>query len=78
MSLGGVSMISMYSSHVAITSPLAVIGTTSGKIGFFGTVAGSAKKSVSTITATSSATASTVATKLNELINALKAYNLIG
>lgn len=46
-------------------------------IGFFGEK-GSIKKSVSKITSPSSATASTVATTLNNLIDALKAYNLIG
>lgn len=51
--------------------------TGSGKLGFFGN-SGSAKKSVTTISSASSATASSNATKINELINALKAYNLIG
>lgn len=45
-------------------------------LGFFGNN-GSTKKTVSTITSTSSATASTNATKINEIINALKSYNLI-
>lgn len=45
-------------------------------LGFFGDN-GSTKKTVSTITSTSSATTSTNATKINEIINALKAYNLI-
>lgn len=46
-------------------------------LGFFGEK-GSIKKSVSKITSPSSATASTVATTLNSLLDALKAYNLIG
>ena len=54
----------------------AIIGGSSGKVGFFSN-AGSTKKSVSTITSTSNASASTNATKINEIINALKAYNLI-
>ena len=53
----------------------AIIGGSNGRVGFFAQ-AGSTKKTVSTITATSP-TASTVASKVNELINALKAYNLI-
>lgn len=45
-------------------------------LSFFGGT-GSTKKTVSTIAATSSATASSNATKINEIINALKAYNLL-
>ena len=45
-------------------------------LGFFGST-GSAKKTVSAITSTTSATASKNATKINEIINALKAYNLL-
>ena len=45
-------------------------------LSFFGGT-GSTKKTVSTITTTSSATASSNATKINEIINALKAYNLL-
>ena len=45
-------------------------------VGFFGG-SGSSKKSVSTISSTSSATAANCATKINEVINALKAYNLL-
>ncbi len=50
--------------------------STSDAIGFFGSN-GSSKKTVSTITATSSATSSSNALKINEIINALKAYNLL-
>lgn len=65
--------------HIRFSSDGIVVGGYGGKLGFFSASnAGSTKKTVSTITTTSSATASTVATKLNELINALKAYNLIG
>lgn len=45
-------------------------------VGFFGS-SGSSKKTVTTISSTSSATTSSNATKINEVINALKAYNLL-
>ena len=45
-------------------------------IGFFGSN-GSSKKTVTTIYSTSSASASDCASKINEVINALKAYNLL-
>lgn len=48
----------------------------SDTIGFFGGT-GSGKKTVSTISSTTSATSSTNATKINEIINALKSYNLL-
>lgn len=49
----------------------------SGKLlGFFGD-SGTTKRAVSTITSTSGATTSSNASKINEIINALKAYNLI-
>jgi len=54
------------------------LGNYTGYIGFFGGTKYAKKQTVSTITSTSSATASTNAAKINELINALKAYNLIG
>lgn len=54
------------------------LGSSTGSLGFFGTSTKSTKKSVTSITTPSTATASTVATKLNELLTALKAYNLIG
>jgi hypothetical protein len=63
-------------SRVSLVSPCSVVGASDSKVGFFGND-GSSKKTVSTITSASSATASTIATKLNELINALKAYNLV-
>lgn len=71
---GSNSLMSVTSTTVSMSNS-AIIGGASGKVGFFGN-AGSTKKTVTTITA-SSPTASTVATKVNELINALKAYNLI-
>ena len=57
---------------------LATLGQTSGKISFFGSATGDTKKTVSNITTPSSASASTIATKLNELLTALRSYNLIG
>lgn len=64
-------------SRTTIADTYSVLGKSGGQIGFFGND-GAAKKTVSTITSTTSATASTCATKINELINALKEYNLIG
>lgn len=60
-----------------IISTYCILGKSGGLVGFFGDD-GSAKKSVTTIASPTVATAPTVATKLNELINALKSYNLIG
>lgn len=72
---GSSTLMSINASTVSLQNS-AIIGGSSGKVGFFSN-AGSTKKSVSTIYSTSSATASTNATKINEIINALKAYNLI-
>lgn len=63
-------------SRTTIVDTYSILGKSGGHIGFFGND-GSTKKTVSTITTPSSATASTCATKINELINSLKAYNLI-
>ena len=52
------------------------IGKNGAKLGFFGST-GAARKSVTTMT-DSSATVSLCASKINEIIEALKAYNLIG
>lgn len=49
---------------------------TSDKLSFFGGTAYS-KQTVSTITTPSTASASTIATKVNDVINALKKYNLL-
>lgn len=51
--------------------------STNQKLGFFGTSTSSTRKTVSKITNTSTATAATCATKINDLLDALKAYNLI-
>ena len=48
-----------------------------GKVGFFGSD-GSQKKTVSKITSPSSTSTYSIATTVNSLIDALKAYNLIG
>lgn len=52
------------------------LGSSYSKVGFFGN-SGSSKKTVSTIISTSTATSASNATKINEIINALKAYNLM-
>lgn len=53
------------------------VGRIGSKLGFFGST-GDSKKSITSISSTSSATTSSNATKINEIITALKAYNLIG
>ena len=60
----------------SIQNNLVEIGSVSSMIGFFGN-SGSSKKSVSKIYSTTSATASSNAAKINEIINALNAYNLV-
>lgn len=52
------------------------VGTPGNKVGFFGQT-GSSKQTVNTVSTGTSVTASTVATGLNNLINALKKYNLV-
>lgn len=52
------------------------VGRIGSKLGFFGST-GDSKKSITSISSTSSATTSSNATKINEIITALKAYNLI-
>lgn len=76
---GSQELIHLYKSHCVYAGDIASLGTTSGKISFFGSSSpSSTQKTVSNITSTSTATASTIATKLNELLTALRAYNLIG
>lgn len=53
------------------------VGRSGSKLGFFGST-GDSKKSITSISSTSSATTSSNATKINEILTALKAYNLIG
>ena len=52
------------------------IGASTGYVGFFGS-SGATKKTVANIYSPSSATASTIATKLNDLLTALRGYGLI-
>lgn len=76
---GTTDLMSLMSNAVMIYPTYSLVGKTDGYLGFFGSSTSgtcSKKKTVSTVS--TSATASTIATKLNELINALKAYNLIG
>ena len=65
------------SSKFSIEATTINIGRNINKLAFFDG-SGSIRKSVSTISSTSSATASSCATKINEILTALKAYNLIG
>ena len=74
---GSDTKMSITSSTVSINNSAVIGGSSStDKVGFFGG-SGNTKKTVSKITATSP-TASTVATTVNNLLDALKAYNLIG
>lgn len=71
----GTAAIQFTSSTTKIVSLNPVIGNSNSSVGFFGGY-GATKKSVSTLS--SSASLTTCISKVNELINALKAYNLIG
>ena len=53
-----------------------ICGGTTDKLSFFGGT-GNSKQTVSTVTTPSTATTTTNATKINEIINALKKYNLL-
>ena len=65
--------------HIRFSSDGIVIGGYGGKLGFFSASnAGSTKKTVANLTTPSSATASTIAAKLNDLLTALRGYGLIG
>lgn len=54
------------------------IGGTATRLYFFGESIGSTKKTVAKVTSPATATTAAIATTLNVLIEALKAYNLIG
>lgn len=69
--------INLESSRTIISSTYSILGKNGGRIGFFGND-GSTKKTVSKASTSSSVAASSVATVVNNLIDALKAYNLIG
>ena len=58
------------------TNSVLQLGRTGSNLAFFGATSGSSKKTVSKLP--SSATLATTVTKLNALIDALNAYNLIG
>lgn len=75
---GSTTAIELSANTTKLSNSNVYLGALGGKLAFFGASTGSAKQSVTAITSTSTATASTVATKLNELLTALKAYNLIG
>lgn len=66
---------SLYS-RIQIIPRYTVLGSANNYVGFFGDN-GSTQKTVAKILAPTSATVSSVATKLNDLLDALKAYNLI-
>lgn len=74
---GTTSLMEFASNSVTVKGSYTYLCTSGGSLGFFGTTTKSTKKSVSTIASPSSATTSSNATKINEIINALKAYNLI-
>jgi hypothetical protein len=75
---GSTTAIELSGNTTKLSNSNVYLGALGGKLAFFGASTGTAKQSVTAITSTSTATASTVATKLNELLTALKAYNLIG
>lgn len=72
----GDALILLSNGYVSIIPSNVKIGNSTSKIGFFGDN-GSTKQAISTITATSPDNAD-LKSKINELITALKAYNLIG
>ena len=73
LSVGGAFSVS---GGTSLKGSVKIGGSTSNPVGFFGSN-GSGKKTVNTITLPSSATTSSNATKINEIINAMKAYNLL-
>lgn len=76
ITIGGATVVTVNDTLAKFANTVTVIGTPSGKIGFFGGGTPSAKKTVAAVSTAAGTT--TIVTKLNELINALKAYNLIG
>lgn len=67
---------SYYNNRIHIKPTYTVLGSSGNYLGFFGDN-GSTQKTVAKILTPTSATVSSVATKLNDLLDALKAYNLI-
>lgn len=76
-SSGGAESIKFETAKTSLLNTKNVIGKAAGYVGFFGSE-GSTKKTILNITSTSGATAATNAAKINEIIDALQAYNLIG
>lgn len=74
---GGAESIKFETVRTSIINTRTVLGKATGYVGFFGSD-GSTKKTILNITSTSGATAATNAAKINEIIDALQAYNLIG
>lgn len=72
----GSDAISFESTKTTICAMTSVLGKNGGAIGFFGS-SGAAKRKVTKISSTSAATASSTASKINELIDALLGYGLI-
>lgn len=64
--------------HFSVVARNVLVGKSGGNIAFFGATSGSTKKTVSKITSPSSTSTYSIATTVNSLIDALKAYNLIG
>lgn len=78
---GTSDLMSLMGNAVMLYPTYTYVAGTSGYLGFFGASTSSPsskKQTVLTIGSTSGATTVTNAEKINELINALKAYNLIG
>ena len=74
--VGSNYMISITTTRTTLLGSAMIAGS-GGSVGFFGST-GTSKKTVSNIATPSSASASTIATKLNELLTALRGYGLIG
>lgn len=64
--------------HFSVVASNVLVGKSGGNVAFFGATSGSTKKTVSKIISPSSTSTYSIATTLNSLIDALKAYNLIG
>lgn len=64
--------------HFSAVASNVLVGKSGGNVAFFGATSGSTKKTVSKIISPSSTSTYSIATTLNSLIDALKAYNLIG
>lgn len=74
----GDELMAIMNDQLQLYPNILTLGKSTGYLGFFGNSIKSTKKTVSKASTTSTVTASSVATTLNNLIDALKAYNLIG